>query len=104
MGVTVAYGLRDSLEILKGMGVSIGNVRASGGGARSDLWRQIQADIFNLPLSTINIDEGPALGVALLAGVGAELYSSVEEACSTVIKVTGKTPVTTPFIAVSIRL
>ena len=89
----VAFGLRDSLEILKGMGVSIGNVRASGGGARSDLWRQIQADIFNLPLSTINIDEGPALGVALLAGVGAGLYSSVEEACSTVIKVTGKTPV-----------
>ncbi len=90
----VAFGLRDSLEILKGMGVSIGNVRASGGGARSDLWRQIQADIFNMPLSTINIDEGPALGVALLAGVGAGLYSSVEEACSTVIKVTGKTPVT----------
>ncbi len=89
----VAFGLRDSLEILKGMGVSIGNVRASGGGARSDLWRQIQADIFNLPLSTINIDEGPALGVALLAGVGAGLYSSVEEACSTVIKVVGKTPV-----------
>jgi xylulokinase len=88
----VAFGLRDSLEILKSMGVSIGNVRASGGGARSDVWRQIQADIFNMPLSTINIDEGPALGVALLAGVGAGLYSSVEEACSTVIKVVGQTP------------
>ncbi|HEY0072935.1 MAG TPA: FGGY-family carbohydrate kinase, partial [Abditibacteriaceae bacterium] len=58
-----------------------------------EIWRQIQADIFNMPLSTINIDEGPALGAALLAGVGAGLYSSVEEACSTVIKVTGKTPV-----------
>jgi xylulokinase len=69
----VAFGLRDSLEILKSMGVSIGNVRASGGGARSDVWRQIQADIFNMPLSTINIDEGPALG-------------------STVIKVVGQTP------------
>lgn len=89
----VSFGLRDSLEILKSMGVSIGNVRASGGGARSDVWRQIQADIFNMPLSTINIDEGPALGVALLAGVGAGIYSSVEEACATVIKVNGQTPV-----------
>lgn len=89
----VAFGLRDSLEILQGMHVSIGNVRASGGGARSDLWRQIQADVFNFPLSTINVDEGPALGVALLAGVGAGLYSTVEEACSAVIKVMTSTPV-----------
>jgi xylulokinase len=89
----VAYGLRDSLEILKSMNVSIGNVRASGGGARSDIWRQIQADIFGYPLSTIGIDEGPALGAALLAGVGSGLYRSVEEACSTVVKVVGTTPV-----------
>jgi xylulokinase len=62
----VSFGLRDSLEIMKSMGVSIGNVRASGGGAKSPVWRQIQADVFGFPLSTINIDEGPALGVALL--------------------------------------
>ncbi len=89
----VSFGLRDSLEILRSMNVSIGNVRASGGGARSSLWRQIQADTFNYPLSTINVDEGPALGAALLAGVGAELYSSVVEACSSVIKVVSSTPV-----------
>ena len=89
----VSFGLRDSLEILQSMNVSIGNVRASGGGARSGLWRQIQADTFNYPLSTINVDEGPALGAALLAGVGAELYSSVVEACSSVIKVVSSTPV-----------
>lgn len=89
----VSFGLRDSLEILKSMNVSIGNVRASGGGARSDVWRQIQADVFNFPLSTINVDEGPALGVALLAGVGAGIYSGVEEACSAVIKVMSSTPV-----------
>ncbi|HVF11310.1 MAG TPA: xylulokinase [Abditibacteriaceae bacterium] len=89
----VAFGLRDSLEILKSMNVSIGNVRASGGGARSELWRQIQADVFCFPLSTINADEGPALGVALLAGVGAGLYNSVEEACSTVIKSISRTEV-----------
>ena len=89
----VAFGLRDSLEILKSMNVSIGNVRASGGGARSDVWRQIQADTFNLPLSTINSDEGPALGAAILAGVGTGLYSSVEEACAHVVKVVATTPV-----------
>lgn len=89
----VSFGLRDSLEILKSMNVSIGNVRASGGGARSEVWRQIQADVFNFPLSTINVDEGPALGVALLAGVGVGIYSSVEEACNTVIKVMSSTPV-----------
>ena len=83
----VSYGLRDSLEIMKSMGVSIGNVRASGGGAKSSVWRQIQADVFGFPLSTIAIDEGPALGAALLAGVGAGIYDSVEEACSAVVKV-----------------
>ena len=89
----VAFGLRDSLEILKKLDVSIGNVRASGGGARSEVWRQIQADVFGLPLSTISVDQGPALGAALLAGVGVGIYGSVEEACSTVIKVQGTTSV-----------
>lgn len=83
----VAFGLRDSLEILKEMGVSIGNVRASGGGAKSEVWRQIQADVFGHSLSTIAIDEGPALGAAILAGVGAGSYASVEEACSAIVKV-----------------
>jgi xylulokinase len=89
----VSFGLKDSLEILKGMKVSIGNVRASGGGARSEVWRQIQADIFGYPLSVMAADEGPALGVALLAGVGAGIYKTVEEACSTVVKTTGTTSV-----------
>ena len=83
----VSFGLRDSLEIMKSMGVSIGNVRCSGGGAKSEVWRQIQADVFGFPLSTISIDEGPALGAALLAGVGAKVYDSVEEACGAVVKV-----------------
>jgi xylulokinase len=87
----VAFGLKDSLEILKSMNVSIGNVRASGGGARSEIWRQIQADVFGYPLSVMAADEGPALGAALLAGVGAGLYTSVEEACSTVVKISGTT-------------
>lgn len=88
----VAYGLRDSFSILDEMGVPATQVRASGGGARSEVWRQIQADIIGHDHVTINIDEGPALGVALLAGVGTGVYSSVEEACRSVIKVVNTTP------------
>lgn len=87
----VAYGLRDSFEIMKEMGLPIREVRASGGGARSPLWRQIQTDITGFPHVTINVDEGPALGVALLAGVGAGVYGSVEEACRSVIRVEAST-------------
>jgi len=82
----VAYGLRDSLQIIEAMGVEITQVRASGGGARSPLWRQIQTDVTGHPHSTINVDEGPAYGAALLAGVGAGLYGSVVEACGATIR------------------
>ncbi|OFX16461.1 MAG: xylulokinase, partial [Armatimonadetes bacterium RBG_16_58_9] len=87
----VAYGLKDSFGILDEMNVPITQVRASGGGARSDVWRQIQADVIGHDHVTINIDEGPALGVALLAGVGTGVYGSVEEACQSVIKVVDTT-------------
>src|SRR5690606_7806637 len=87
----VAFGLRDSLEILHDMNVSIGNVRVSGGGRRSAIWRHIQADISRYSLSVTTADEGPALGAAFLAGVGAGVYHSVEEACSAVLKITGTT-------------
>jgi xylulokinase len=87
----VSYGLRDSLEILRAMGVAINQVRASGGGARSALWRQIQADVFGCELVTINVDEGPAFGVALLAGVGAGIYPSVRQACNATIRVVSST-------------
>jgi len=87
----VAYGLKDSFGILSEMNVPITQVRASGGGARSDVWRQIQADVSGYDHVTINIDEGPALGVALLAGVGTGIYPSVEQACRSVIKVVNTT-------------
>jgi len=83
----VAFGLRDSFEIIEAMGCHITQVRASGGGARSELWRQIQADVTGRPHCTINVDEGPAFGVALLAGVGAGVWSSVPEACRATIRV-----------------
>jgi xylulokinase len=82
----VAYAMRDSLEIIREMGVPIDQVRASGGGARSPLWRQIQADINHVPLVTINVDEGPAYGAALLATVATGMHQSVEEACDATIR------------------
>jgi xylulokinase len=87
----VAYGLRDSFEIMREMKLPIRQVRASGGGARSALWRHIHADVTGLSHVTINVDEGPALGVALLAGVGVGVYPSVEKACRQVIKVDTQT-------------
>lgn len=86
----VAYSLKDCMEIIKEMGIDVTEVRASGGGGKSKLWRQMQADLFGAEVVTINSSEGPALGVALLAGVGAGVYSSVQEACETVIKVVSK--------------
>ena len=87
----VAYGLYDSLKIMQELEVPINQVRASGGGARSAIWRQIQADITGQTHVTINVDEGPALGVALLAGVGTGVYASVEEACRIAIQVKSST-------------
>lgn len=83
----VVYSLKDCLEIIKEMGVDISEVRASGGGGKSKLWRQMQADVFGTEITTINSSEGPALGVAILAGVGTGVYNSVSEACDSVIKV-----------------
>lgn len=83
----ITYGMKDSLEIIKGMGVEIRQVRASGGGAKSEFWRRLQADIYGNAVCTINASEGPAYGVALLAGVGVGVYGSVEQACSATIKV-----------------
>src|SRR5437762_3217873 len=66
----VTFGMRDAIEIMREMSIPIREVRASGGGARSSFWRHLQADIYQLPLVTTNATEGPAYGVALLAGVG----------------------------------
>jgi xylulokinase len=86
----VTYGMRDALEIMKAMGVPVTQVRASGGGARSEFWRQLQADVYNQPIVLTNATEGPAYGVALLAGVGTGVWKSVEEACRSSIEQTEK--------------
>jgi xylulokinase len=86
----VTFGMRDALEIIQQMGIPVSQVRASGGGARSAFWRQLQADIYKKPLLITNASEGPAYGVALLAGVGTGVWSSVEQACQSAIKQTAK--------------
>lgn len=88
----VTYAMRDSLEIIRGLGVPVKQIRASGGGSRSPLWRQMQADVFGQAAVTINAEQGPAYGVALLAAVGAGAYRSIEEACDATIHVVEKTP------------
>ncbi|MCB0090035.1 MAG: xylulokinase [Caldilineaceae bacterium] len=88
----VAFGLRDSFELMKSAGLSaIEQVRVSGGGARSPLWRQILADVLNSELVTINTTEGAAYGAALLAGVGAGHWVDVDAACRSAIQITGST-------------
>lgn len=82
----VAYAMNDSTEIMRGMGVAVDEVRCSGGGARSALWRQIMADVNAAPMVTINVDEGPAYGAAILASVAAGMHARVDAACDAVIR------------------
>ncbi len=87
----VAFGLRDSFELMKSAGMrSVQQVRVSGGGAKSRLWMQILADVLQSELVTVNTTEGAAYGAALLAGVGAGLWNTVDDACSQVIQLTGR--------------
>ena len=86
----VAYALNDCLNILDGMGVKPAQMLATGGGGRSGIWRQMLADVFDCKVVTTNSKEGPALGVAILAGVGSGLYPSVREACDSMIKIGGE--------------
>ncbi len=88
----VAFGLKDSFELIQSAGLGqIEEVRISGGGARSPLWRQILADVLEEELVTVNTTEGAAFGAALLAGVGAGLFSDVTAACNQTIQLTGRT-------------
>lgn len=88
----VSFGLRDSFELMKGAGLeNISQVRVTGGGARSPLWRQILADVLKAEVVTVNTTEGAAYGAALLAATGSGVFRSVESACDTSVKITGST-------------
>ncbi|MBD5436871.1 MAG: xylulokinase [Treponema sp.] len=82
----VTFSQRDSVEVLREIGVSINEMLACGGGGSSPLWRQMLADVYGCPVKTVVSKEGPALGVAILAGAGTGVYSSVQDGCAAVIK------------------
>ena len=83
----VAFSLKDTFSLFDEMNVPVKTVRLGGGGARSDLWRQIQADVYGHEVEILAAEEGAAYGAALLAGVGAKWWNSVEEACDAVVEV-----------------
>lgn len=83
----VGYSLLDCFELIKASDIPITSIKMSGGGGKSDVWRQIHADLFNTDVSTINVSEGPALGVAILAGVGTGVYKDEKEACEKIISI-----------------
>ncbi len=88
----VAYGLRDSFELMKAVGLgNVKQIRISGGGTRSGLWRQILADVLQTELVTVNSTEGAAFGAAILAATGCGVFASVETACDEIIQITGST-------------
>lgn len=96
----VAFGLRDSMELVKSAGLGqIKQIRISGGGAKSTLWRQIMADVMDSELVTVNTTEGGAFGAALLAGVGFGAWSHVPEACAATIYVVSRTQPQSAIVA-----
>jgi xylulokinase len=82
----VSYSQKDGLDLIAAMGVNAASVRASGGGARSRVWRQILADVFGTPVATLASQEGSALGAAILAMVATGEYSSVPDACGAIVR------------------
>ncbi len=85
----VAFGLRDSLEVARSLGISIGRTKICGGGAKSSLWKKIIANVMDMKVDDIESEEGPALGGAMLAAVGCGEYPDVETIAAKVVKVTG---------------
>jgi len=83
----VAFSLRDTFTILQEIKVPVSMIRLGGGGARAALWRQIQADVYGQRVETVEAEEGAAYGAAILAGVGAKAWQSVDEACNTLVRV-----------------
>ena len=83
----VSFGLRDSLEVARDLGLKIERTKLCGGGAKSPLWRRIIANVMNLKVDIIESEEGPGYGAAILAAVGCGEYASVEEAAGKLVKV-----------------
>ncbi|MGA8838233.1 MAG: xylulokinase [Candidatus Sulfotelmatobacter sp.] len=87
----VAFSLRDTFTIFEQIDVPVKTIRLGGGGARSALWRQIQADVYGQAVETVAVEEGAAYGAAVLAGVGAKAWPTVDAACADVVRVAATT-------------
>jgi xylulokinase len=87
----VAYSLKDCYAIIQEQGLQLEQLRATGGGAKSLLWRQILADVLGVELVTTTSEEGPAFGAALLAGVASGVYGSVSQACEMTVRIVDRT-------------
>ncbi len=85
----VAFGIRDSFEVAKSLGIKIEKTKICGGGAKSPLWKKIMANVLGIPVEVIESEEGPGYGGAVLAAVGCGVYASVEEAAEKLVKVIG---------------
>jgi len=83
----VAFSLKDTLTIFSEMDLPVSGIRLGGGGARSTLWRQIQADVYGQEVETVEAGEGAAYGAAIRAGVGGGLWPAVDAACGAVVRV-----------------
>jgi xylulokinase len=83
----VAFSLRDTFSIFEQMQLPVRAIRLGGGGARSALWQQIQADVYGQATEILEAEEGAAYGAALLAGVGAGVWKTVDEACRQAVRV-----------------
>ena len=84
--IGVAYGLRDSLEVAKSLGVAPKSTTICGGGAKSMLWRKIVANVMNMQVDTVEVEEGPAYGGAILAAVAAGCFENVEAAAEAIVR------------------
>lgn len=87
----VVFALRDGLELMRALDLPIAAIRATGGGGRHALWRQLQADIYGMPVQSLAAEEGPAYGAALLAGVGSGMFADIADAVAKGVHVTGAT-------------
>jgi xylulokinase len=88
----VAFSLQDTFTIFHEMKIPVNSIRLGGGGARSELWRQIQADVYGHEVQRVEAEEGAAYGAAILAGVGARIWPSVDAACEAVVRVRDRVP------------
>jgi xylulokinase len=99
----VAFSLRDTLTIFAELKIPVESIRLGGGGARGGLWRQIQADVYGMPVGLVDVEEGPAYGAALLAGVGAGNWTSVENAAGATVHVSKRIEPETQRVALMNR-